>query len=82
MSTKTENPKMTPRRRGRRRFAIIGLALLTVITIIYPQSAPISGAGVIIFLCIGLWDRSRSPFTTDSRGQGEPSLWDDGTGTI
>lgn len=80
MSPKTDNQIMTPRRRGRRRAAIIGLASLTALAILVPPSAPLAGAGAIICLIVGFLRRSGESVTTDALEHSEPNLWDDGFG--
>lgn len=68
------------RLRGRRRIAILGLALLTATLIALPWTAPYVGLAALPLLILGLWGRSSQIQDQDAEKAREPSLWDDGFG--
>jgi hypothetical protein len=80
MSQQPDSAIKLSRLRGRRRAAILGLAVLTALIIAIPSTTPWAGSGAIILLLIGLWGRPDDAVPTDTHEHREPSLWDDGFG--
>lgn len=80
--TRTSDRYMTSTRpRGRRRAAIIGLAVLLATLIAVPSAAPIVGTAAIILMVWGVWSRPADRTEgLDTTAQREPILWDDGFG--
>lgn len=71
---------MTFRMQKQHPFAILGLALLTALSLIFPPAAPFAGAAVIVFVCLRFLSRPRGAATAAVREHREPNLWDDGFG--
>jgi len=71
---------MTPRTQKLPLAAIIGLALLTALSLGFPPAAPFAGAVLIAFVGLNFWTRYRWSQQTNAREHREPNLWDDGFG--